>query len=138
MEFAKFGIKSFVFETKVNDFITYLERGKLMTTQCGGCGKMHFPPRTYCPDCNDELAEWVEIATKGRIVTFTTVYYGPAGFEDKTPYTIAIAQFPSDIQITAHVAESIPIESIKVGMNVRVVPVSKGGRRWYRFEEINE
>jgi uncharacterized OB-fold protein len=134
MEFGKFGIKSFTSETKVSDFVTHLEQGRLMTTKCRGCGKLRFPPRAYCPECGDELMDWVEMETTGRIVTFTTVYYGPAGFEDKTPYTIAIAEFPGGIQITGHIDGSIPGDRIRVGMKVRVVPVTRENRWWYQFE----
>ena len=43
--FAQFGTVSFASVTQVNDFIGYLEEGKLMGTRCKTCGKSFFPPR---------------------------------------------------------------------------------------------
>jgi uncharacterized protein len=134
MEFGRFGIKSFTAETRVNDFVKYLDQGKIMTSQCKGCGRRSFPPKAYCAPCGGEEIEWVELEGTGQIATFTTVYYGPAGFEHETPYTIAIAEFPKGIQMLGHIDKAIDKDSIDVGMKVRAVPVKRGDRCWYQFE----
>ena len=46
--FKKFGTVSFTATTKVNDFIDFLEQGKVMGTLCRGCGLKFFPPRADC------------------------------------------------------------------------------------------
>ncbi|HIC85601.1 MAG TPA: DNA-binding protein, partial [Desulfobacterales bacterium] len=46
--FKKFGTVSFTATTKVNDFVSYLEQGKVMGTRCKKCNLMFFPPRADC------------------------------------------------------------------------------------------
>jgi uncharacterized protein len=134
MDFERFGIKGFTPETRVSDFVKYLEQGKIMTTKCSGCGKRAFPPKADCPQCGGDRVEWVNFEEAGQVVTFTTVYYGPAGFEKETPYTIAIAQFPGGLQMLGHISKAVVKDTIKVGMKVRAVPVVQDGRSWYQFE----
>jgi len=43
--FKKFGTVSFTAITKTNDFISYLEEGKVMGTKCNECGAVYFPPK---------------------------------------------------------------------------------------------
>ena len=134
MDFDRFGIKGFTSETKAGDFVKYLEQGKIMTTKCISCGTLLFPPKFYCAHCGGEKMEWIELKGTGRVVTFTTVYYGPAGFENETPYTIAIAEFPDGIQMLGHMDKGIDAGSIKIGIKVKAVPVKHGDRCWYQFE----
>ncbi len=133
MDFGKFGIKSFTAETKVKDFVAYLEQGKVMATRCKGCGNLSFPPKMDCTKCGTEEVEWVEVKEPGTISTFTTVFYGPAGFEKETPYTIAIADFPEGVQMMGHIDKSLATENVKVGMKVKVRPVTRDDRFWYQF-----
>ncbi|MFH1293163.1 MAG: hypothetical protein ABIJ44_03435 [Pseudomonadota bacterium] len=42
--FKKFGTVSFTSISKVNDFIDYMEKGKVMHTRCKDCGLVFFPP----------------------------------------------------------------------------------------------
>lgn len=133
MEFGRFGIRSFTGETKAGDFVKYLDQGKIMTTKCTLCGTTVFPPKLYCADCGREDMEWVEINGTGTVATFTTVYYGPAGFEDETPYTIAIVEFPNGVQMLGHIDKEVDSKSVAVGTKVRAVPVKRGERCWYQF-----
>lgn len=40
--FKKFGTVSFTSVTRVNEFITYLEKGQMMGTRCKSCGQVFF------------------------------------------------------------------------------------------------
>ncbi len=81
--------------------------------------------------------EWVEIKETGRLRTFTTVMYGPAGFENETPYTLAVVECPPKIKIFGQMDRKIPLEDIKVGMSLKVVSVSLPNNRFsYQFERV--
>jgi len=56
--FKKFGTVSFTSITKVNDFISYLEDGKVMGSRCKECGLFFFPPRADCHQCLSSNMEW--------------------------------------------------------------------------------
>jgi uncharacterized OB-fold protein len=135
MGFEKFGVKSFVSETKSQEFVTRLEEGKMMTTQCKNCKRITFPPKMDCASCGSNDVEWVEIRGTGKLATFTTVMYGPAGFEDKVPYTLAVVQFPIGIKVFGQIDKKIPPGEIKVGMALKAVPIKLTDNRVsYQFE----
>jgi uncharacterized OB-fold protein len=121
MGFEKFGMVSFTSETKAQDFVTYLEEGKVMATRCKQCGQVYFPPRMDCADCIDSEVEWFEITDKGKLVTYTTVNYGPTGFEDDTPYILAVAEFPSGVKVFGRLEQGMYESDIETGMSVRLV-----------------
>jgi len=123
MGFDQFGIKSFVSETRVEKFVTYLEQGKVVTTRCQKCKVITFPPKVDCVACGCTEVEWVEIKETGTLETFTTVMVGPAGFEKETPYTLVVAQFPCGIRILGRLDKKIPAEEIRIGMKLKVEPV---------------
>jgi len=123
MGFEKFGIVSHMKESKAEDFVTYLEQGKIMATKCKSCSHIYFPPQIDCPSCLTADVEWIEVEGNGELMTYSTVNYGPQGFEDKAPYTIALAKFPKGINVFAALSRDIKESDIKVGMTVRVVPV---------------
>jgi len=119
--FSKFGTVSFTAISKVNDFIDYLEKGKVMATKCKGCGMMFFPPRADCCNCLSSDMGWIEVAGEGKLISFSTLKYGPTGFEDDLPYTIAVADF-GDLKVFGRMDKGIADEDLKVGMNVKVSP----------------
>ena len=67
--FKKFGTVSFTAITKVNDFITHLEEGRLMGTRCKDCGLNFFPPRADCHQGRTSNMEWFEVSGTGKLVT---------------------------------------------------------------------
>ncbi len=137
MGFEKFGVKSFVSETKAQDFVNHLEQGKVMTTRCKSCKKITFPPKMDCASCGSSGIEWIEIKDAGKLATFTMVMYGPAGFEDKVPYTLAVVQFPIGIKVFGQIDNKIPTAEIKVGMTLKVVPIKLSDHKFsYQFEKI--
>ena len=128
MGFENFGTVSFTTEAKAADFITYLEQGKVMTTRCKKCGASYFPPKMDCPKCLSSDVGWFEIKGSGKLNTYTVVNYGPTGFEDDTPYTLAIVDF-GDVRAFGRLNRDIKENDIKVGMGLKVVPVKLPGDR---------
>jgi hypothetical protein len=136
MGFEQFGLVSFVSGTRVDGFVEYLQEGKVMTTRCKRCQKVMFPPRMDCPECGGGEMEWTEIKGAGQLVTFTTVLYGPAGFEKETPYVLGLVKFPLGIKIFGPIDKKIPPEEIKVGLEMKVVPIRLSEARIsYQFEK---
>jgi len=123
MGFEKFGSVSFTSESKAVDFLKFLEEDKMMTTKCQKCGKIYFPPKMDCNVCGSSETEWIEIDEVGKLVAYSTVMYGPAGFENEVPYTIAVVKFPNGVQIFGRTSKSIPIDNIKVGMFLKPAPI---------------
>ena len=124
--FSKFGTVSFTALTKINDFIDYLEGGKVMGTTCKKCGQIFFPPRADCYICFSSDMGWFEISGQGRLLSYTKLEYAPIGFEEDLPYILALVDYGS-YKVFGRLNRDIPPEKIKVGMNVkpRVVKLPK-------------
>jgi len=136
MSFENFGIVSFTAETKASDFVSYLEKGKVMATRCRKCGTNYFPPRLDCSKCLGSDVEWFEIKGNGKLVTYTVVNYGPTGFESDAPYTLAIADF-NGVRVFGRLNKSIKESDIKPGMSLRVLSVKlPGDRIGYAFQKV--
>jgi len=118
--FKKFGTVSFTAISKTNDFITYLEQGKVMGTRCKDCGAVFFPPRSDCSKCLQSNMEWFEVSGTGRLVSFSELTYGPVGFENDLPYIIALVDY-ADYKVFGRIAKGTPYEDLKVGMGLKAV-----------------
>jgi uncharacterized OB-fold protein len=136
MSFESFGTVSFTSEAKSEEFVTYLEQGKVMTTRCKKCGTSYFPPKMDCPRCLLSDVEWVKIDNEGKLVTYTVVHYGPSGFEDEAPYTLAIGDFGDGLRIFGRLNKDIEESDIKPGMGLKMVPVKlPEDRITYEFQK---
>ena len=135
MGFENFGTVSFTTEAKAVDFVSYLEQGKVMTTRCKECGARYFPPKMDCPKCLTSDVEWVEIKGGGKLATYTVVNYGPTGFEDDSPYALAIADFDG-LRVFGRLSRDINEADIKPGMRLKVVPAELPNNRVsYEFQK---
>jgi uncharacterized OB-fold protein len=115
--FKKFGTVSFTSITKVNDFISYLEDGKVMGTRCKECGLFFFPPRADCHQCLTSDMEWVEVSGKGKLVTYSKLEFAPIGFGDDLPYAIAVLDY-GEYKIFGRISSDVPEDEIQVGMEM--------------------
>ena len=132
--FSKFGTVSFTAVTKVNDFIGYLEEGKVAGTRCTKCGQKFFPPRADCFACPGEPVEWFEVGGTGKLMTFSELMYAPIGFGEDLPYAIAVLDY-GDFKVFGRIGE-VPFEEVKIGMEmVTKVNQLPNGNLNYVFEK---
>lgn len=133
--FKKFGTVSFTAITKVNDFVSQLEQGKVMGTKCKECGAVFFPPRADCSGCMSSNMEWFEVAGKGKLVSYSKLEYAPIGFGDDLPYAIALLDY-GDYKVFGRIAPDVPEEDIQVGMEMTTRPNTlANGQLNYVFEK---
>lgn len=116
--FSKFGTVSFTAVTHVNDFVSYLEQGKVMGTKCKKCGLKFFPPRADCYKSLDSDMEWFEVNGTGRLLSFSTLTFAPTGFTQDLPYTIAVLDY-GDYKVFGRVDSSVPVQELSVGMAMK-------------------
>ena len=115
--FKKFGTVSFTAITKTNDFIGHLENGRVMGTRCRDCGLEFFPPRADCYHCFSSHMEWFEVAGTGKLITYSRLQFGPVGFEEDLPYSIAVLDY-GNFKIFGRIAAEIPEDKIALGMKM--------------------
>jgi uncharacterized OB-fold protein len=133
--FKKFGLVSFTSISKVNDFIAFLEKGQVMATKCKKCGMTFFPPRADCSGCLSSDMDWIEVTDEGTLLTFSKLQYGPVGFEEDLPYTIALSQF-KDVKVFGRMSKELSDADVVVGMKVKALPVQlANGKIAYEFKK---
>ncbi len=133
--FAKFGTVSFASVTQVNDFIGYLEKGKLMGTKCKKCGRRFFPPRAHCYQSLANDMEWFEVTGKGKLVSYSTLQYAPTGFTEDLPYTVALLDY-GDYKVFGRIDRSVPEAELSVGMEMKAVAGrTSNGQLTYVFQK---
>ncbi|MBW1996580.1 MAG: Zn-ribbon domain-containing OB-fold protein [Deltaproteobacteria bacterium] len=118
--FKKFGTVSFTAITKVNDFIDYLEKGKVAGTRCKDCGAVFFPPRADCYRCLTSNMEWFEVSVTGKLLSYSKLQYAPVGFEKDLPYAIAVLDY-GDYKVFGRIDGTIPDGEINIGMQMKTV-----------------
>lgn len=95
------------------------ERYRLAGTHCTNCDEYFFPKRMVCPNCRRKgKIELVEMPREGKIISFTEVFVGPEGFENETPYFMAIIELPNKVKILGQIVDSNR-EKIKIGSQVK-------------------
>ncbi len=116
--FKKFGTVTFTATTKVNDFIDHLEDHRVTGTRCTSCGKSFFPPRADCSFCLDSSMEWFDVKGPGKLVTCSKLKFGPVGFEEDLPYTIALLDY-GEYKVFGRISGEVADDEIKIGMEMK-------------------
>ena len=129
MDFQNFGVISYTAKAKISPFVDFLFQGKFMITQCKHCHQLFFPPQADCPYCLSDDMEWLEIKDEGILLSYSTSMYGPAGFENKVPYTLGIVQFLGKVNVIAPVSKDINPKNLKIGIKLKVRPVKLNEQR---------
>jgi uncharacterized OB-fold protein len=120
VRFGKFGTVSFTQTTRVNDFIDYLENGKVMYTHCNTCGADFFPPRADCAGCLSSDMEWREVTGTGKLVSYSQLEFAPVGFDVDLPYSIALLDY-GNYQVFGRLGRDLDLTKVKIGMPMTTV-----------------
>ena len=96
---------------------------KLMLPYCAACDAYDFYPRPFCRKCFSWDIEWKEASGKGKIATYVINHRGPRGFEDKTPYVIAVVELEEGPSMMTNLVmdEEPTAENVSVMADVEVV-----------------
>jgi hypothetical protein len=87
---------------------------------CEKCGARIFPPRDVCPDCETVGQREVAFSGRGEVYSYSTVYHPPRGFEEFTPYTVALVQLEEGPMVTAQLTD-VDGDHVEIGMPVEMV-----------------
>ncbi len=96
------------------------QRYGLVGEICPHCETKIFPPRDVCPECGGEAKTLFQFSGRGEIYSFTTVYDPPAGYEDNSPYTVALVKLEEGPLVTAQLTD-LGAEPVAIGTPVEMV-----------------
>ena len=94
---------------------------RIMSTKCPKCSRILVPPRIFCEECFVDVEEWVEVGSKGELVTFGESYLGTDGSKLKEPWILGIIRLDgADGGLIHYIGEARP-EELKIGMRMEAV-----------------
>ena len=95
---------------------------------CTECKAFFFYPRSYCPTCLSDALEWRQVSGKGTLHTYVISARPAPGFENETPYVIAVVKLAEGPHMMSNIVnvEAKP-ENLPAGMPVEVM-----------FEDVND
>jgi uncharacterized protein len=132
--FEKFGRFGYVSQTKIGPLVSYLEKNQIMATRCKKCDTVYFPPRADCPKCRNSEISWVPIEGKGRLVTFTEVYFAPPAFQNSTPYLLGLAELEGGMRVFAPISSEVDRKALKPGLELVLRSKQAGEGVFYQLE----
>lgn len=90
---------------KINESIDYIEshaqdtpyfmalaNGKLLGSECSGCGYRYASPHVYCGICGSKT-EWFDLPEQGKIHCHSVSKYAGGKFFDEAPFSLILVEF---------------------------------------------
>jgi uncharacterized OB-fold protein len=105
--------------SKTSPFWDALGDGRFVTSKCGDCGRLSFPPQADCPSCMGSNPTWVELSKEAELLTFTYVQMTPTSFVDHDPYVVAIGRLKEGVNVLAWL-EGSDTARLKPGAMLRI------------------
>jgi uncharacterized OB-fold protein len=96
------------------------QRYSMVGEVCSHCDAKLFPPRDICPECGEEAKALYKFSGKGEVYSYTTVYEAPTGFEETSPYTVAMVRLEEGPLVTAQLTD-LENRKVEIGMPVEMV-----------------
>ena len=96
--------------------------GRLVLPRCVDCGQAHYYPRAHCPHCWSQNLAWEQMSGKGKVYSFVITHRGAPGFQEETPYSIAVVELDEGPRMLTNIVGIAQTpEDIRVDMPVEVV-----------------
>jgi uncharacterized OB-fold protein len=105
------------------EYWEFCAKRELRFQRCGGCRAFSFPPLTGCRECGSTDVEWVAVAGRGRVFSYTIVHH-PATSDvvEEVPYPVVAVEFDDapGVRLISNVLD-IDIDEIAVGLELDLV-----------------
>lgn len=96
------------------------QRYALVGEVCPHCDAKIFPPRDVCPHCGGEAKTQFNFSGKGEVFSYTMMSDAPAGYEENTPYAVALVKLVEGPLVTAQLTD-LGDKKVEIGMPVEMV-----------------
>jgi uncharacterized protein len=104
--------------------------GELRIQRCGACGGAYFYPRPSCPTCGSLDVTWEVASGRARLHTYLISHRAAPGFEDQTPYAIAVVELDEGPRMMTNIVgiDNTP-ENLELDMALEVDFEDRGDQR---------
>ena len=96
------------------------QRYSLIGEICPHCEAKIFPPRDVCPECGGEAKQEYAFSGRGEVFSHTTIFEPPTGYEEQTPFTVALVKLEEGPMVTAQLTD-LGSQPVVIGMPVEMV-----------------
>jgi uncharacterized OB-fold protein len=96
------------------------QRYNLTGEICPHCEAKIFPPRDICPTCGEEAKSLYTFSGRGEVYSYTTVYEAPSGYDQDSPYTVALVKLEEGPMVTAQLTD-LGDQPVEIGTPVEMV-----------------
>ena len=63
--------------------------GRLMLPRCTACSRVHFYPRSICPNCGEMSIEWIVASGEGYLHSFAVQHRAAGAWAEEVPFVTA-------------------------------------------------
>jgi uncharacterized OB-fold protein len=93
---------------ETREFWEGAKRGELRIQRCLDCARAYFYPRPFCPRCASRNVEWFTASGRGKLYSYVIAHRGARGFEDWSPYVIAVVELEEGPRMMSNIIEVDP------------------------------
>lgn len=97
------------------------DNARIMGTCCGNCDLVYVPAMMFCERCFAELDEWVEVANRGIVFTYTVLYRDLDDQPMDPPAILAYVKMEGSTGGLVHYLGEIDPEDVYIGLEVEPV-----------------
>lgn len=102
-------------------FVELRDNQRIMGIRCAKCNRVYVPPRSTCVKCFSKLEEWVELSSKGTLMSYTVIHYPLPIHPMETPFVYGIIQLDGADTGIVHLLGEFDFENLRIGMRVEAV-----------------
>jgi uncharacterized OB-fold protein len=93
-------------------------QGRLVVQRCDGCGALHHPPRSMCPQCGSVELSFVEAAGSGTVYSYAILHH-PQHPSFDYPVVAALVDLDEGVRLVTNLVDVSPGD-VEIGMAVEV------------------
>ena len=97
----------------------YAQLYRLEAGRCKKCGRVHYPPRLICPECQGRVFETVRMKPTGKVVTHTIIRTPSHEFSGEAPFAVGIVEMDDGPRLTLQIVD-VDFDELRIGLPVRL------------------
>lgn len=102
------------------EFWAALERGELLVSVCGACGKRWLPPLATCPRCASRDITSERAPATGRLYSWSVIHLAvDPVFAAETPYTVGLVELEGGARLYGRI-EGVAHDDLRDGLPLQV------------------
>ncbi len=117
-----------VFNMLEEKFIENAKEGNVLVAKCSKCNNIQLSTIVYCLKCSSNSLEYISLAGKGSVITYTILHVAPEGFEEYVPYAWVIFELDStNIRLSGFLEGIRSPADLPLNSKVKIIGYDKRG-----------